>query len=111
LADYFGNAASIGVRWPLYFLFGFVAAMTATRVFIAWVYSYTGSVLLAQLMHASSTGFLYALGISASSPLVLPGTHCRLSPIPSSCGVLSLPSVQDIENDGCRLLNRRAVAW
>jgi membrane protease YdiL (CAAX protease family) len=69
LADYFGNSASMGVLWLPYFLFGFVAAMAATRVLIAWVYNHTGSVLLAQLMHASSTGFLYALGISATSPI------------------------------------------
>lgn len=68
LADYFGNSASLGAVWLPYFLFGFVAAMTATRVLITWVYNNTGSVLLAQLMHASSTGFLYALGISATSP-------------------------------------------
>lgn len=68
LADYFGNSMSMGVLWLPYFLFGFVAAMTATRVLIAWVYNYTGSVLLAQLMHASSTGFLAALGVSATSP-------------------------------------------
>ena len=68
LADYFGNAASMGVLWLPYFLFGFVAAMTATRVLIAWVYDHTGSILLAQLLHASSTGFLAALGISAASP-------------------------------------------
>ena len=68
LADYFGNFASMGTLWLPYILFGFVAAMTATRVLIAWVYNHTGSVLLAQLMHASSTGFLSALGISASSP-------------------------------------------
>jgi len=32
--------------------------MTAMRVLIAWVYSSTNSVLLAQLLHASSTGSL-----------------------------------------------------
>jgi uncharacterized protein len=68
VADYFGNSASLGVLWLPYFLFGFVAAMTATRILIAWVYDHTGSILLAQLMHASSTGFLAALGVSAASP-------------------------------------------
>jgi len=68
VADYFGNYASMGSLWLPYFLFGFVAAMIPTRVLIAWVYNNTGSVFLAQLMHASSTGFLYALGISATSP-------------------------------------------
>jgi uncharacterized protein len=69
LADYFGNSASMEVLWLPYFIFGFVAAMAATRVLIAWAYNQTGSILLAQLMHASSTGFLAALGISASSPM------------------------------------------
>jgi uncharacterized protein len=68
VADYFGNSASLGALWLPYFLFGFVAAMTATRILIAWVYDHTRSILLAQLMHASSTGFLAALGISAASP-------------------------------------------
>ena len=69
VADYFGNSASMGALWLPYFLFGFVAAMTATRIIITWVYNNTGSILLAQLMHASSTGFLSALGISTASPI------------------------------------------
>ena len=32
--------------------------MTAVRVLIAWIYANTESVLLSQLMHASSTGSL-----------------------------------------------------
>jgi uncharacterized protein len=43
--------------------------MTAMRVLIAWIYVNTKSVLLAQLMHASSTGSLVIL----SPPLVTPG--------------------------------------
>lgn len=69
LAEYFGNSTAMGPLWLPYFLFGFVAAMTATRILITWVYNQTGSILLAQLMHASSTGFLAALGISANSPM------------------------------------------
>jgi len=69
LADYFGNSASMGALWLPYFLLGFVAAMAATRIIITWVYNNTGSILLSQLMHASSTGFLSALGISAASPM------------------------------------------
>jgi hypothetical protein len=38
--------------------------MTATRVLIAWMYANTKSVLLAQLMHASSTGSLVVLSPS-----------------------------------------------
>jgi membrane protease YdiL (CAAX protease family) len=68
LADYFGSISTMGVFWFPNFL-GFVAAMTATRVLIAWVYTNTGSLLLAQLMHASSTGFLAVLGPSPSAPI------------------------------------------
>ena len=38
------------------------------RVLIAWVYSNTNSLLLAQLMHARSTGFLVILGPAHVSP-------------------------------------------
>jgi len=55
--DYLGTATPHGDYWLEYFA-AFAAAMTAMRVLIAWIYSNTGSVLLAQLMHASSTGAL-----------------------------------------------------
>jgi membrane protease YdiL (CAAX protease family) len=42
--------------WPFFLAFGF--AMIAMRALIAWLYSNTGSVLLTQLMHVSSTGAL-----------------------------------------------------
>lgn len=42
--------------WPFFLAFGF--AMTAVRVIICWLYSQTGSVLLTQWMHVSSTGAL-----------------------------------------------------
>ena len=38
--------------------------MTAMRVIIAWVYANTNSVLLAQLLHISSTGSLVVLSPS-----------------------------------------------
>jgi uncharacterized protein len=38
------------------------------RVLIVWVYSNTSSVLLAQLMHASSIGFLVVLSPLSVSP-------------------------------------------
>jgi membrane protease YdiL (CAAX protease family) len=66
--DYLGNISSMGTLWLAYFIFGFVGAMVATRILIVWVYNRTGSILATQLMHASSTGFLAALGISAASP-------------------------------------------
>jgi membrane protease YdiL (CAAX protease family) len=67
VVDFLGAAAPHGVYWLPFFL-AFIAILTAIRVLIVWVYSNTGSVLLAQLMHASSTGFLVILGPSHVSP-------------------------------------------
>jgi membrane protease YdiL (CAAX protease family) len=55
--DYLGSATPHGDYW-LPFLLAFTAAMTAMRVLICWIYTNTGSLLLAQLVHASSTGAL-----------------------------------------------------
>ena len=55
--DYLGAATPHGAYWLEYFL-AFTAAMTGMRVLIAWIYTNTKSVALAQLMHASSTGSL-----------------------------------------------------
>jgi membrane protease YdiL (CAAX protease family) len=55
--DYLGTSTPHGAYWLPFFL-AFTAAMTAMRVLIAWLYSNTNSVLLAQLLHASSTGSL-----------------------------------------------------
>ena len=60
VVDYLGTATPHGAYWLRYFL-AFIAAMTAMRVLICWVYTHTGSVLLAQLIHASSTGSLVVL--------------------------------------------------
>ena len=57
--DYLGTATP-HAPFLLAFFLAFVAAMTAMRVLIAWLYENTSSVLLAQLMHASSTGALVA---------------------------------------------------
>jgi hypothetical protein len=46
-----------GVYW-VPFAAAFIAAIGALRVLIAWAYSHTGSLLVAQLLHASWTGFL-----------------------------------------------------
>ena len=59
--DYLGTATPHGVYWLPFFL-AFSLAMTAMRVLIAWIYTNTKSVLLAQLMHVSSTGSLVVLG-------------------------------------------------
>ena len=55
--DYLGVATPHGAYWLPYFL-AFTAAMTGMRVLIAWIYTNTKSVALAQFMHASSTGSL-----------------------------------------------------
>ncbi len=55
--DYLGTATPHGAYTLRYFL-AFTSAMTAMRVLIAWVYSNTGSILLAQFLHAVSTGSL-----------------------------------------------------
>jgi membrane protease YdiL (CAAX protease family) len=55
--DYLGTSTPHGAYWFPFFL-AFTATMTAMRVLIAWVYSHTNSVLLAQLLHATSTGSL-----------------------------------------------------
>jgi membrane protease YdiL (CAAX protease family) len=55
--NYLGTVTPHGVYWLRFFL-AFSLAMTAMRVMIAWIYTNTKSVLLAQLMHVSSTGSL-----------------------------------------------------
>ena len=67
VVDHLGAAGPHGTALPLFFL-AFVAAMTAMRVLIGWVYAGTGSLLLAQLLHVSSTASLVVLGPPAVSP-------------------------------------------
>lgn len=55
LADYWGTGTVFGDLWAPHFL-QWIVALTAYRVLVAWAYRHTGSLLLAQLMHASFTG-------------------------------------------------------
>jgi membrane protease YdiL (CAAX protease family) len=55
--DNLGAASPHGIYWLPFFL-AFTLAMTAMRVLIAWIYTNTKSLWLAQLMHVSSTGSL-----------------------------------------------------
>jgi uncharacterized protein len=55
--DYLGTATPHAGYWFPFFL-AFTVAMTAMRVLISWIYTNTDSVLLAQLMHVSSTASL-----------------------------------------------------
>jgi membrane protease YdiL (CAAX protease family) len=61
--DYLGAATPHG-SYLFPFLLAFTLAMTALRVLIAWVFAKTGSLLLAQLIHATSTGALVVLSPS-----------------------------------------------
>jgi uncharacterized protein len=57
VVNYLGTATPHGAYWFPFFL-AFAFAMTAMRVLISWLYTNTKSVLIAQLMHISSTGSL-----------------------------------------------------
>ena len=57
VVDYLGAATPHGAYWLPFFL-AFTAVLVAMRVLIAFLYEQTNSVLLAQLMHASSTSAL-----------------------------------------------------
>jgi len=59
--DFLGAASPHRAYLPLFFL-SFAVAMTAMRVLIGWIYQNTQSLLLAQLMHISSTGALVIFG-------------------------------------------------
>lgn len=67
IVDSLGAASPHGRYWPEFFA-SFVAAIAALRVLIAWVYTNTGSLRMAQLLHASSTGFLVVLGAPKATP-------------------------------------------
>lgn len=66
-ADFLTASESRGVYWLPHFAM-FISSMTAMRVFVVWAYANTRSVLLAQLMHASSTGSLAVLVPLSLSP-------------------------------------------
>lgn len=67
IVDYLGAASPHGA-WLVPFFLGFVAVLTPMRVLIGWLASRARSVLLAQLMHASLTGFLAMISPAAVSP-------------------------------------------
>jgi membrane protease YdiL (CAAX protease family) len=66
VADSLGAASPHGSYFPEFFA-AFVAMLVALRVLIAWLYTNTGSLRMAQSLHASSTGFLVVLGAPAVS--------------------------------------------
>ncbi len=65
--DFLGAASPHGA-YLVPFSLSFIVLMTAMRVLIAWIYTNTKSILLCQLMHASSTGFLVMFGPPHVSP-------------------------------------------
>ena len=60
--------ADLGRAWWPYFL-AFVAFLVALRTIMGWAYTATNSLLLAQLIHASSTGFLFVLTPEYETPI------------------------------------------
>lgn len=62
------GAASPHRTWLPAFFLTFVLVLTALRCLIAWLYSRTGSLLMAQATHASSTGFLVVFGAAQVTP-------------------------------------------
>jgi membrane protease YdiL (CAAX protease family) len=67
MADFLTASGVRGAYWLPHFA-TFVVSMTAMRVFVVWAYANTGSLMLAQLLHASSTGFLAVLVPLSLSP-------------------------------------------
>jgi membrane protease YdiL (CAAX protease family) len=67
MADLWGEADHSEVLFLFHFLFLWGVALTAYRLLMMWVYDHTGSLLFAQLMHASFTGGLIILGPSEAS--------------------------------------------
>jgi len=64
--DFLGTATPHG-RYLGAFLLAFLAAMTAMRVLISWIFANSGSLLLAQAMHIVSTASLVVFGPSRVS--------------------------------------------
>ena len=71
LADYWGGA-SYGRLWAPHML-EWIVALTAFRILMTWAYRHTGSLLLAMLLHAASTGaqaLLWPVGATPRAELL-----------------------------------------
>ena len=66
--DFIGSAFP-HEKYLIPFFISFIVVMTAVRVIIAWIYTNTGSILLAQLMHIISTGSLAIFSPPVLSPI------------------------------------------
>lgn len=68
LADFSGNFSSMGMTgWVTWFVTYWLLPLTAYRILMTWVYANTRSLMLAQLMHASWTGWQFALSPATST--------------------------------------------
>jgi len=61
VADATGNISTMGIAWFAWFAVFWMAALPAYRILMTWVYANSKSVLLAVLMHAGYTGWLFVL--------------------------------------------------
>ena len=61
LVDFRQNFSTMNLTWLLEFAAFYLAALSAYRVLMTWVYANTRSLPLAMLMHASYTGWLMVL--------------------------------------------------
>jgi len=68
LADFSGNISTMGGSWPLWFTVFWLLSLPPYRMLMTWVYAHTKSLLLAQLMHASYTGWLLVLSPANLTP-------------------------------------------
>jgi len=62
MPGYLAESGIYGDYWLPRFIAMWIVAMAAMRVLLVWIYTRTGSLLLAQLTHASSTGCLIMFG-------------------------------------------------
>ncbi|MBI5301955.1 MAG: CPBP family intramembrane metalloprotease [Chloroflexi bacterium] len=68
LADFSGNITGMGsTGWLLWFTVYWLLCLPAYRMLMTWVYTKTQSLLVAQLMHASYTGWLATLSPATTS--------------------------------------------
>ena len=69
MAGYIGSVQNLGTYFIPNFITMWIVGMMAMRVLQVWIYNNTnGSVLLIQLMHASSSGFLMVFTPTNNSP-------------------------------------------
>jgi membrane protease YdiL (CAAX protease family) len=67
LADVSSHISSMGATgWALWFVIYWILPLTAYRILMTWVYTKIRSLLLAQLMHASYSGWLFILSPATS---------------------------------------------